>query len=103
MYGTCSTKIYHNLGDSVQKIWLGRWREISIHSPLRNYYMSRNSIYMTLYLPIDLYWKLRIMRRLILYLFYSLLFTTPRYTRLKFFILGAKHGISKKLGKIKVD
>jgi rhamnosyltransferase len=103
MYGTCSTKIYHNLGDRIQKIWFGRWREISIHSPLRNYYMSRNTIYMTLYLPINLLWKIRIMRRLISYLIYSLFFTSPRRFRLKLFLLGAKHGFFKKLGKLKID
>jgi rhamnosyltransferase len=103
MYGTCSTKIYHNLGDRIQKIWFGRWREISIHSPLRNYYMSRNTIYMTLYLPINLLWKIRIMRRFISYLIYSLFFTSPRRIRLKLFLLGAKHGFFKKLGKLKID
>ena len=103
IYGTCSTKIYHNLGDRIQKIWMGRWREVSIHSPLRNYYISRNTFYMIFYMPMDILWRIRLLKRVLYYFLYSILFTSSRITRIQYFLLGLKDGLFKKLGKIKID
>lgn len=44
LYGVCSAKMRHTLGDRVLHVWAGRTRNISLHSPLRNYYIVRNSL-----------------------------------------------------------
>lgn len=100
IYGVCETILYHNLGDSIKKIWFGRWREISIHSHIRNYYMSRNSIFMIFYIPMEILWKIRILKRVFYYFFFSIFFSPPRFTRLFYFIKGMKDGLFKNMGKL---
>ena len=34
----------HRLGSDGRRVWLGRWRYFPHHSPLRHYYMLRNSL-----------------------------------------------------------
>jgi len=34
----------HQLGDRVQRIWLGRWHSLPVHNPERLYYIVRNSL-----------------------------------------------------------
>ena len=36
-------RLEHRLGDGGLRLWLGRWRWLPFHSPLRHYYMVRNS------------------------------------------------------------
>lgn len=43
LYGVVGASLAHSLGDRVQRI-PGRERDVHIHSPLRNYYMARNTV-----------------------------------------------------------
>jgi rhamnosyltransferase len=43
-YGVCSAKMLHEPGQQARRVWLGRWVEFALHSPLRTYYMVRNSL-----------------------------------------------------------
>ncbi len=44
-YGICAASMEHSLGRGPAiRVWLGRWRHIAVHSPLRHYYLFRNSI-----------------------------------------------------------
>lgn len=44
-YGICHARMEHSLGKGpALRIWLGRWRQIPLHSPLRHYYTFRNSM-----------------------------------------------------------
>ena len=44
VYGVCGARLRHEPGERSKRIWLGRWREVALHSPERTYYMVRNSI-----------------------------------------------------------
>ncbi len=39
-----AARLFHQLGTAGRHIWLGRWRYFPHHSPLRHYYMVRNSL-----------------------------------------------------------
>jgi rhamnosyltransferase len=43
-YGVCSAVLQHRLGEGNCRIWLGRWRNVFRHRPLRYYYIFRNTI-----------------------------------------------------------
>ncbi|WP_145584749.1 rhamnosyltransferase, partial [Yersinia intermedia] len=58
LFGCGDALLNHSLGDSVIRIWIGRWREIPKHSPLRNYYIFRNTIHMVANTPMSVSWKL---------------------------------------------
>ncbi|MEO7404784.1 MAG: glycosyltransferase family 2 protein, partial [Burkholderiales bacterium] len=42
-FGVCDATMEHELGDGGRRVWLGRWRRVAYHSPLRHYYIFRNS------------------------------------------------------------
>jgi rhamnosyltransferase len=44
LFGINNALMEHSIGNNIFTIWLGRKRNILIHSPLRKYYMTRNRI-----------------------------------------------------------
>ena len=45
LYGVAGAHLKHQLGDRTQRI-PGRSRDVHIHSPVRNYYMARNTVFL---------------------------------------------------------
>jgi len=39
-----AARLMHRLGTDGRRVWLGRWRYFPHHSPMRHYYMVRNSL-----------------------------------------------------------
>ena len=44
LLGVSQARLEHAIGGAVRRIWLGRWRHVSHHSPLRLYFNLRNSL-----------------------------------------------------------
>jgi rhamnosyltransferase len=44
LYIDCSATLAHSLGEDGTRVWLGRWRRIPAHSPIRQYYRVRNAM-----------------------------------------------------------
>ncbi len=44
LYGDVGAVMEHNLGDAVKRFWFLRWRQATVHKPLRLYYMMRNRV-----------------------------------------------------------
>jgi rhamnosyltransferase len=42
--GVCDAVMEHSLGTDTFHFWLGRWRNVPMHSPERHYYVFRNSV-----------------------------------------------------------
>lgn len=89
--------VTHSLGDSVVNIF-GRF--VTQHSPLRHYYLARNSTYLALYsinLSFNkrLFFLLRAIKRVIGHS----IFSAPRLQNLRMGLLGIWHGIIRCLGK----
>ncbi|VAE42685.1 glycosyl transferase family protein [Enterobacter hormaechei] len=95
-YAIPDAKMSHTIGDD-RKLFLGR--EVSIHSPLRRYYLARNSIYIMRlpYVP----WGYKI-REIFFSVIRTLMFIAcvdhkPMY--IKYIFRGWMDGILKKYGK----
>jgi rhamnosyltransferase len=43
-FGVCDAVMEHSLGLATFRVWLGRWRNVPLHSPERHYYLFRNII-----------------------------------------------------------
>ena len=41
LFGVCNARLIHSLGDEVVAVWVGRKREVFVHSPLRDYISMR--------------------------------------------------------------
>lgn len=88
LFGSGQAILYHCLGDSVIKIWFARWREVPKHNPLRNYYMSRNTVRMICSTPMSMTWRLAHLYRLVRFVIFFLLVAKPRILRLKMMLFG---------------
>lgn len=97
-FGVCAAKMSHKLGDRVIS-WRGGRRIIPVHSPLRNYYLTRNAIllYKRNYIP--LIWVLSDAYRLLLKYGFCSLVIPPRLLNLRMMSLGLWHGIRGVSGK----
>ncbi len=46
LFGICAARMRHSVGDRPLRVWLGRWWYVHRHSPLRQYYMARNRVFL---------------------------------------------------------
>jgi len=92
--------IEHNLGDDVKNIWFFRWRNVHIHSPLRNYYMFRNTFLLIKDLPLlPSIKKILLLTRLLKFILYYFIISSQRFTHIKYILLGIIHGCKGISGK----
>lgn len=96
LYAVPSVKMKHSIGDRRTSI-LGR--TISVHSPLRRYYLNRNGIFMLRCSYIAWGYKLRELVFLILRFFIFAFLSSNRELYIKYSLLGLIHGLKNKYGK----
>lgn len=98
-YGVCDALMAHSLGEGGIPVWLGRWRNLPKHNPVRYYYIVRNSVllYKRRYAPLR--WIAGDLLRLaVIVVFYTVL-QAPRWTRLKMIGRGLVDGLAGKVGQ----
>ena len=98
-YAIPNAKMVHQVGDNRFKMF---GREISIHSPLRRYYLARNSVFMVKTGYIDWRYKVREVFYSVSRVFVFLIFVNKRMTYLRYIIKGWSDGFKGKYGKIDV-
>ncbi|MBF5038123.1 glycosyltransferase family 2 protein [Methylophilus sp. 13] len=101
--GIPNAKMKHSLGDEVKKVWFFGWRQVSYHSPLRDYYMFRNTILMLKDNPMSFIWKSHFIWRLIQFATYFLTFAPLRKERFIKMSLGIMHGLKNIRGKLDIN
>jgi rhamnosyltransferase len=97
IYCNADMVITHSLGDRSINVF---GRVITQHSPLRHYYLARNSMYLALYLKHltvnkRLFFLLRAIKRVVGHAVLS----APRLENLRMGVLGIWHGVIGRLGK----
>ncbi|WP_394792128.1 glycosyltransferase family 2 protein [Rhodoferax sp.] len=98
LLGVAQAQLQHQLGDKVSTIWLLRTRQVAHHSPLRDYYMFRNSILLVHKRYTPWRWKVYFLARLIQFSGFFLTFTPQRLTRFKMMAYGVLHGLQGRTG-----
>jgi rhamnosyltransferase len=93
LLGVPSSKLEHQFGDTVRRVWFLGFRQVIYHSPLRNYYDMRNTLLMLRTTTMPWRWKLHFIWRLGR-LGYFMLFAEERWLRFKLISLGLWHGIA---------
>lgn len=102
LLGNPNALMEHTLGDRAQRVWLIYTRNIAEHSPLRDYYMFRNTLLMLRDAKIKFSWQAFLLFRLIQFLIFFLLFSPTRLQRIKMMWLGVKHGFQNQRGRLDV-
>ena len=97
IYGMFDVVTKHTLGDKLIYVF---GKEISIHSPLRHFYMVRNAISLSLYsATFDLGTKVRFFIDAIKHFIYFSIFTENKLSHFRYMCLGARDGFLNRLGK----
>lgn len=88
----------HSIGDNNKKVF---YKNISVHSNIRKYYIVRNATYLIIYGNFSLQWRIRMVVRLPIYIVFHSLFAAPqsKTTCFKIMVLGARDGINSRLGR----
>jgi rhamnosyltransferase len=99
-FGVCGVRMTHVLGEHSQRIWFGRWRQVSSHHPVRYYYMFRNSVllYRRRYVRLD--WKLGDALRSLQMLVFFGLFASRRREVLAMMFRGWFAGFRGHIGEV---
>jgi rhamnosyltransferase len=98
LLGIPAAKLRHSLGDTVKTIWFFGSRQIMYHTPLRDYYMFRNTLLMLRETKMSLTWKLHFLFRLFQFAAYFLVFSIDRKQRAVYMAKGLAHGFSGESG-----
>jgi rhamnosyltransferase len=100
LYGVCDARLMHTLGDDVVEVWAGRWREVFVHSPVRDYYMCRNTVLILRELSMSRAWRIFLVTRLIVSMLFFGLAVAPRWIRLSRMARGIADGLAGRDGAI---
>lgn len=103
LVGQPLAQMEHSLGDETKKLWLFGWRMISYHSPVRDYYMFRNTILTLRNTEIPLPWSIFLLFRLVQFSAYFLILAPHKKIRAKMMVLGIWHGLKNVDGELLVQ
>ncbi|MEN9781486.1 MAG: hypothetical protein RL014_2634 [Pseudomonadota bacterium] len=98
LLGAPDAVLNHEIGDKFSRLWFLRWRHVFHHSPLRDYYMFRNSILLIHENYVPFRWKIFFIYRLFQFFFYFLTFAPQRLQRAKAMMQGILHGVMGRTG-----
>ncbi|WP_089161137.1 glycosyltransferase family 2 protein [Caballeronia sordidicola] len=99
IFAVCDAHLFHSLGDDIRRTWFLRWRDVHVHSTLRDYYMFRNTVYMVRKTPMPWVWRVRLLSRLILFVGFSVAYLPPRLQRLHSMADGIWDGLANRGGR----
>lgn len=92
LLGVHNALLRHSLGDTVKRVWFFYSRHVAYHSPLRDYYMFRNTILMLRDVGMHFTWQAFMLIRLLQFAVYFLIFAKERKLRASCMLLGLVHG-----------
>ena len=98
-YGVCGARIQHKLGHKGPRLWLGRWRNLTIHAPIRNYYFVRNSVTLIRRSYVPRLWKWYMTWTLLKYFLRNGL-VSQRARRFLLMLRALFHGMAGRLGRL---
>jgi len=101
LLGVPKAQLKHQLGDKTSQVWFFGWKPVAHHSPLRDYYMFRNSLFLVKKDYVSWRWKIYLTIRLFLFFIFFITYTPQRFNRLKMTTMGILDGIRGHTGKWK--
>ena len=101
LLGVPKTQLKHQLGDKISQVWFFGWKPVAHHSPLRDYYMFRNSVLLVKKDYVPWRWKIYLVARLFLFWTFFIIYTPQRLNRMKMTAMGIFDGIRGHVGQWK--
>jgi rhamnosyltransferase len=99
LYGVVGARLGHSLGDRTQRI-PGRRRDVHIHSPVRNYYLARNTVLLIRSGLMSGWWRWGYAGWITKYTVFYVLAQTPRAQRARLLLRGLVDGLRGRTGPL---
>jgi len=99
LYGVAGARLKHELGDRTQRI-PGRSRGVHIHSPVRNYYMARNTVLLIRSGLMVTRWRWGYAAWITKYTVFYVLSVSPRAARARLLAWGLIDGVRGRTGPV---
>lgn len=99
LFGVVGAGLAHSLGDRVQRI-PGRERDVHIHSPVRNYYMARNTVLLVRSGLLHRAWQVGYLAWITKYSCFYVLAVGPRLRRARLLVRGLRDGLRGRTGPL---
>lgn len=99
LYGVAGAHLGHHLGDRMARI-PGREREVHIHSPVRNYYMARNTVLLMRSGLLRPAWWCGYLAWIVKYAVFYVLLVAPRAARARLLGRGFADGLRGRTGRL---
>jgi len=100
LLGVPASRLEHQLGDAVKRVWFFGSRQAMYHSPLRDYYMFRNTLLMLHDTDMSWVWRIHFLWRLVQFAGYFLVFAGDRWLRLQLMTRGLLHALKGVSGRL---
>jgi rhamnosyltransferase len=100
MYGVPTARLGHHLGDRTVRL-PGRRHGVHIHSPVRNYYMSRNTLLLVRSGLLPPAWRVGYVFWIIKYAVFYVLMIRPRWERCRLLVRGLADGLRGRTGPLR--
>lgn len=101
IYGIPSVVMEHHMGDEICNYWLFGKKRMPYRSPLRHYYIIRNSILLQKRSYIPLHWKSMNILKICFTYFYFTLLSKERSEHRNYILQGIRDGLQGTTGKLK--
>jgi len=99
-FGVCDAVMEHSLGTATFRFWLGRWRNVPLHSPERHYYVFRNGL-LLMHMPhAPRRWIVIDIVRLTWMAFVFPVFAPDRLRRIGLMVRGIRDGLRSTTGPL---
>jgi len=99
LYGVVGAELAHALGDRTQRL-PGRGRAVHIHSPVRNYYMARNTVLLIRSGLLPVAWRWGYAAWITKYTVFYVLAVAPRARRAGLLLRGLGDGLRGRTGPL---
>jgi rhamnosyltransferase len=99
LYGVVGAELRHHLGDRTVRI-PGRERDVHIHSPVRNYYMVRNTLLLVRSGLLPVPWRVGYLAWIVKYAVFYKLAVAPRGRRALLMLRGFADGVRGRTGRL---
>jgi rhamnosyltransferase len=93
MYGVQHAVLMHGLGDARRRVWLGKWWQVPVHSPIRNYYFARNTLLVDRRPYVSWRWRFSSCLRLSALALCFVTQVPPRRARVRAILAGLRDGV----------
>lgn len=103
LIGVHDALMEHSLGEKPRKFWFFGMRNVAEHTPLRDYYMFRNTLLMLRDVEMPMTWKIFLLFRLVEFFIFFLAFSKERVLRFRMMMLGLSHGFKNIRGKLDIQ